>query len=336
MTYKTVTLTRRLTDAARRLLLPAIALSLCAANIACTPSSKDEAEGARATAEASTTEAASTEDTAVDTSRIVSLNGTVTEILVELGLKDSLVGVDISSTYPEELSELPNIGYYRQLSDEGILGLSPTLIIGENEAGPLTVMRRLRAAKVDLSLLAVELSEEGIYARITDVAEAVELNAEGDAFLARFKDALAAAKVSPGLPVDHKPRLLGVYARGAGLSMVGGTETAFDVLIELVGAENAVGNMKGFQPLSPEALAVSNADAILIPKGALEALGGENGLLAFPGMLQTPAGQNRHILVYDDLLLTGLGPRLPELVTTIRADLATMFSDNPDAVETQP
>ena len=335
MTHDYVTFTQRLTGAARRLLLPALALSLCAANVACTSAPKDEEKVAESTEETSAPEAAAADDKPVDTSRIVSLNGTVTEILIELGLQDNLVGVDISSTYPEELSELPNIGYYRQLSDEGILGLSPTFIIGENEAGPLTVMRRLRAANVALSLLAVELTEEGTYTRITDVAKAVEREAEGEAFLARFKEELAASKVAPGLPADQKPRILGVYARGAGLSMVGGSNTAFHVLIELVGAENAVGNMKGFQPLSPEALAVSNADAILIPKGALEALGGERGLLSFPGMMQTPAGKNRHILVYDDLLLTGLGPRLPELVTTLRADLATLFGDTPDSGESE-
>lgn len=262
---------------------------------------------------------------AVDISRIVSLNGTVTEILHELGLDDNIVGVDISSTFPPEMTQLPNVGYYRALSDEGILGLNPSLIIGEHEAGPRPVMNRLRAAGVDMALITVDISIDGAVKRIHDIAEAVDRKDEGAALSARFLEELTAAKASPGLPADQHPRILGVYARGAGLSMVGGTATPFDVVIQEAGGVNAASALKGFQPLTPEALAVSEADVIIIPEGGLAALGGEEGLFAFPGMNQTPAGKNRRVIVYDDLLLTGLGTRLPALVTQVRADLAAMF-----------
>lgn len=268
---------------------------------------------------------------AVDISRIVSLNGTVTEILHELGLDDNIIGVDISSTYPAEMTQLPNVGYYRALSDEGILGLNPSLIIGEHEAGPRPVMNRLRAAGVDMKLITVDISIDGAVKRIHDVAEAVDRADAGRALEARFLEQLAAAKQSPGLPADQKPRILGVYARGAGLSMVGGTNTPFDVVIQEAGGVNAASSLKSFQPLTPEALAVSEADVILIPEGGLAALGGEEGLFAFPGMNQTPAGKHRRVIVYDDLLVTGLGPRLPALITEIRADLAKMFGEAPSA-----
>lgn len=309
-------------NAARWFRQAALAASLSLALVAC-----KKAEDPASTP-APVVDEAPTEPAAIDTSRIVSLNGTVTEILVELGFADQIAGVDVSSTFPPEMTQLPNVGYYRQLSDEGILGLSPSLIIGEHEAGPRQVMQRLRAAGIPMQLIRVEISEEGILQRIRDVAKAVQSEEAGQALEERFNTALQAAKVAPGLPADQKPRILGVYARGAGLSMVGGTDTPFDVVIQMVGGVNAAGNLKSFQPLSPEALAVSNADIILIPEGGLAALGGEDGLLGYPGMSQTPAGQNRHILVYDDLLVTGLGPRLPELITTMRADIAKLLGAN--------
>lgn len=304
-----------------RYFLVGAALSLAA--VACT-SNKNEADSAPKDAQESTDGAQDAQRVA-DISRIVSLNGTVTEILVELGLQDNIAGVDISSTYPPEMTQLPNVGYYRQLSDEGILGVSPSLIIGEHEAGPLQVMRRLRSAGIDLQLIKIDISEDGLYKRIHDVAKAVQHEDEGQALADRFREELEAAKVAPGLPSDQKPRILGVYARGAGLSMVGGDGTAFDLVIELAGGTNAVDNLNDFQPLSPEALAVSNADILLLPEGGLIALGGEKGLLAYPGMMQTPAGKNRRILVYDDLMLTGLGPRLPQLITQMRADIARLL-----------
>lgn len=307
------------------LLRYALICALCLAVVAC-KKGDDSAEGAQDAAQESPQEQGddnAADNAPIDASRIVSLNGAITEILVALDLEDNLVGVDVSSTYPESVTELPNIGYYRKLSDEGILGLDPTLIIGEDEAGPSRVLGRLRKANVDLQLIHADLSEEGVYQRVKDVAKAVDKVEEGDAFLEEFRKEVDKAKNAPGLSEDDdKPRILGVYARGAGLSMVGGEKTAFDVVIQLAGAQNAMGDLVGFQPLSPEALATSEADIILIPHDGLEALGGNEGLLKFPGVDQTPAGKEQRILTYDDQLLLGLGPRLPQIITELRADIA--------------
>lgn len=308
----------------RTLVRFALFCSLCLAVVACKKSdgAQDKELDIVQASEENTQEAAQN-DAPVDTSRIVSLNGAITEILVALDLQENLVGVDVSSTYPQEVTELPNIGYYRKLSDEGILGLNPTLIIGEDEAGPSRVISRLRKADVSLELIHTDLSEDGVLQRIQDVAKAVDLQEKGEAFLAEFRQALDDAKQAPGLTdEDDAPSILGVYARGAGLSMVGGKDTAFDVIIGLAGADNAMDELVGFQPLSPEALATSNADIILIPHDGLEAMGGVDGLLNFPGMKQTPAGKEKRILTYDDQLLLGLGPRLPEIVTQVRRDIA--------------
>lgn len=298
--------------------------NFCLATIGCKKSGEaQDQELDVAQAQEETAQDAQEPDAPVDTSRIVSLNGAITEILIALDLQENLVGVDVSSTYPEEVTKLPNIGYYRKLSDEGILGLNPTLIIGEDEAGPSRVISRLRKADVSLELIHTDLSEKGVIQRIKDVAKAVELEDKGEAFLASFQQDLNDAKQAPGLAEeDETPSVLGVYARGAGLSMVGGKETAFDVVINLAGANNAMGELTGFQPLSPEALATSNADIILIPHDGLEALGGIDGLLNFPGIKQTPAGKEKRILTYDDQLLLGLGPRLPQMITQLRKDIA--------------
>ena len=65
-----------------------------------------------------------------DISRIVVLNGDITEVVFALGLGDNVVGVDTSATYPTEALELPKIGYQRSLSAEGILSMAPSVVIG--------------------------------------------------------------------------------------------------------------------------------------------------------------------------------------------------------------
>jgi iron complex transport system substrate-binding protein len=72
-----------------------------------------------------------------DTSRIVSIGGSITEILYALGLQQKIVAVDTTSLYPPAaLQEKPNVGYMRQLSAEGVLALSPTLVLALQGSGP--------------------------------------------------------------------------------------------------------------------------------------------------------------------------------------------------------
>ncbi|TIV30432.1 MAG: hemin ABC transporter substrate-binding protein, partial [Mesorhizobium sp.] len=56
-----------------------------------------------------------------DTSRIASIGGSITEILYALGEEGRLVARDSTSTYPEAAAKLPDVGYMRALSPEGVL-----------------------------------------------------------------------------------------------------------------------------------------------------------------------------------------------------------------------
>src|SRR4051812_29475785 len=72
----------------------------------------------------------------IDPSRIVSIGGSTTEILYALGLERQIVAVDSSSFYPPQaLREKADVGYMRQLSPEGVLGLNPSLIIATEGTG---------------------------------------------------------------------------------------------------------------------------------------------------------------------------------------------------------
>src|SRR3569832_1062794 len=60
-----------------------------------------------------------------DPARSVSIGGAITEILYALGFEDRLAGVDTTSLYPAAaLRDKPKVGYMRQHSDEGVLGLN--------------------------------------------------------------------------------------------------------------------------------------------------------------------------------------------------------------------
>ena len=82
--------------------------------------------------------------------RIVSAGGTLTEIIYALEKQQSLVGVDQSSVYPEAATELPQVGYYRDLAAEGVLSLKPTAVFALEGAGRPEVLEQIASTGVNL------------------------------------------------------------------------------------------------------------------------------------------------------------------------------------------
>lgn len=259
--------------------------------------------------------------------RIVSVGGTVTEIIFALGQGARVVAVDTSSTHPAESTDkLPKIGYQRTLAAEGIVAQRPTLLLLSAEAGPPATIEQLKGLGVATHILPAEPTVEGTKERIRLLAEALgaaeqgkRITADLTAELGRSEELVKRAKT--------KPRVLFVYARGAGTLMVGGARTPAAEMIRLAGGENAVDSFEGFKPLTSEAVTAAKPDVIVIPERGLASLGGVAGLTAQPGVGLTPAGKAGRVVAMDDLLLLGFGPRLGravrELASRIHPDLAT-------------
>ena len=81
-------------------------------------------------------------------SRVLCLGGALTEIVFGLGLGARLIARDTTSTYPPEALALPDVGYLRALSPEGVLSVGPDLILAEHDAGPAEVVEVLRKSGV--------------------------------------------------------------------------------------------------------------------------------------------------------------------------------------------
>ncbi len=250
--------------------------------------------------------------------RIVSVGSAVTETLFALGAGDSVVGVDSSSLFPEEAAKLPQVGYQRTLAAEGILALTPTMVLATAEAGPPAVLEQLRSAGVRLETIGAEPTIDGVKQRIRRVAEMIgrdpsKVLAELDADLTRAN--------AESIAAPTRPKVLVLYARGGNSLHVFGRNTAAETMVRLAGGENAVTGFDGTKPLTPEALAVAAPDVIVIPSRGLESVGGLDGLLNVPGIASTRAAKTKRIVAIDDLLLLGFGPRTGRAALELGAKL---------------
>jgi iron complex transport system substrate-binding protein len=248
-----------------------------------------------------------------DTSRLLSIGGPVTEIVYALGAEKNLIGTDTSSIYPEAATKLPQVGYQRMLSAEGVLALHPSLILASAEAGPPPVIEQLKQSGVSWVTIPAEDSIAGAKAKIQAVAHALHRDAQGEALVQHLDGEVAKAQRLLASE-KSKPKVLFIYARGGGTVNVAGQGTAADAMIALAGGVNAVSGYTGYKPITAEAVVAAAPDIILIPSRGLESINGIDGLLSQPGLAETPAGKSRKVVAMNDLLLLGFGSRLGKAV----------------------
>jgi iron complex transport system substrate-binding protein len=237
--------------------------------------------------------------------RVVALGGAVTEVVYALGAGDALVGVDTSSVYPPDARALPKVGYHRQVSAEGVLSLRPTLVLATDQAGPPEALELLASAGVDVLTLPGEPTVAAAEARIERTAQRLGAEPQGRALVASMQEELASLA-----PLAAPRRVAVLFGRGAGSLMVAGTDTAAEAMIRLAGGTPAITAYEGYQPLTPEALVAAELDLLVTTSSVVAAAGGEAALWAQPALAAVPAVQRGDVVVVDDLLLLGFGPRL--------------------------
>ncbi|WP_299452494.1 hemin ABC transporter substrate-binding protein [uncultured Microscilla sp.] len=256
--------------------------------------------------------------------RIVSLNGTITEVLCALGYEQNIVGVDVTSTYPRAINKLPKIGHTRNMQAEGIISLKPSLILGKTEELKPELIQQLKATKVDLELFKLDYSVQGAKQLIKDIAQKLPPT-NGVAIETLIKQIDQSLAKLEKLP--NTPKVLFIYARGAGTLMVAGKNTPVQKIIEMAGGQNAINDFDNFKPLTAEALVKANPEVILMFESGLKSLDEGKGLLKVPGVANTNAGRNKAYVAMDGQLLTGFSPRLGQAVYTLnqklKATLAT-------------
>ena len=248
-----------------------------------------------------------------DTSRVLTLGGPVTEIVYALGQGAKVIASDTSSYFPEAAAKLPKVGYQRNLSAEGVISQKPSLILGTTEAGPPAAIKQLRDSGITTLILPAEPSVEGAKAKIRAIGRVFGVEARAEA-LARGLDLDLSEAKAYFTQIKKRPKIVFIYARGAGTLLVSGKNSSADAMIKFAGGTNPVQEYEAYKPLTSEALVAANPDYLLFLSAGLESIGGVEGALKLPGVALTNAGKNKRIVAMDDLYLLSFGPRLGKAV----------------------
>ncbi|MHC5306735.1 heme/hemin ABC transporter substrate-binding protein [Bartonella sp. LJL80] len=251
--------------------------------------------------------------------RVVVVGGALTEIAYALGAESQIIARDTTSSYPPAALKLPDVGYMRALSPEGVLSLAPRGILLVEGSGPPPTIEILSKAAVPMVTVAEHFTRQGISEKISAVGLALHRTKEAEALNEKVR-----AEFSENdkllSRIKQKKRVLFVLSVQNGRIMAAGQHTAADGIITIAGAINAIEGYDGYKLLNDEAIINAAPDLILIMDHA-GITANTNDILAIPAIKATPAAQNGAIKQMDALYLLGFGPRTPlaarELINTL-------------------
>ena len=257
--------------------------------------------------------------TVKDTDRVVAmdLSGSLAATIYGLGLGDSLVGRDQSTTFPgaKDLPLVTSGGH--SVNAEALLTLEPTLVITDGSIGPRDVVEQLRDAGVTVVFVENEASLDGAAQLAEDVAAVYGVPETGEKLKQQIADEITATKkevaeLAPDAKGD-KVRMIFLYIRGnSGVYYLFGDESGADDLIDGLGGIDVASEQgwKGQRPMTDEAITSANPDLIFVMTGGLESAGGVDQLLQDkPALALTTAGKNKRFVDMADGDILSFGPR---------------------------
>lgn len=252
--------------------------------------------------------------------RVICVGGAITEIICELELEQYLVGVDSSSNFPSTVKKLPNVGYARMLSAEGVLSMKPSHILLSENAGPQYVLDLLKDSKnIYFEQLKSNHSFDGLLKKVKKISSLFGVVKKGESLSQRlsFEWAQLSSIANTNRNTKVAPKILFILSHRSSEILVGGKYTEADAMIEYAGGKNVASNFSGYKSFSREALIQNNPDIILITDQSKQYL---NSLLGNHSFKEVSAIKNQRVIAIEANQLLGFGPRLPMTVAQLRRE----------------
>lgn len=246
--------------------------------------------------------------------RLVVAGGSLSELIYAMGIGNRVVGVDETTSYPPETAALPHIGYWKQLSSEGILSLHPDSFITWQDAGPQIVLDQLRAQKVNVvTLPRVPATVEQMYANIRELAQTLRIPEQGETLIDRIRQRLD--RVQHNVAAKNAPvKAMFILSAGGSAPQVAGKGSVADAIMTLAGAQNVATHAQ-YKSYSAESLIAANPEVIVVTSQMVD--GGLARLSTIAGITHTAAWKNQHIVAVDQALILGMGPRVADAVEAL-------------------
>ena len=251
--------------------------------------------------------------------RIVCISKQYSEIIYALDAEEDIVAVDVSSTYPPEIKELPTIGYHRALSAEAILAMKPTLILEDNNIGPEHVVTQLKKLKIPMKQFGMyEHTIAGTDSLMREMGRYFDKEEKAEALCKKLDHDIELALENTNT-FEKKPKVLVIhFGQASNIYLVMTKNSTAGKMINWAGGQMAVEGDRGMKQFSPEIVAKSDPDVILLTDFGYDRLGSMENIADLPGVSSTRAFKEGKVYRVEEHDMVYLGPRTGENVLMLQ------------------
>jgi iron complex transport system substrate-binding protein len=243
--------------------------------------------------------------------RVVCVSKQINEFLFDIHAESILVGRDLTSVYPPQITKLTSVGYHRALSAEGITSLRPTMLLTDGNLGPAAVIDQVKKVGIPVVIMTPGSGQDSSQMLMTNLGKQFHHEKQADSVVAQWKSDMAAALADTTTwAAGTKPRVLVMHMGQIAnnyLALKRGTPA--DQMIRWAGGVNAVDSVGGMMRLTPELIAKAAPDIIIATDVGFDRLGSADKFAEMPGVALTPAGKAKRIYRVDETELMYFGPR---------------------------
>lgn len=260
--------------------------------------------------------------------RIITTIPSLTEISFALGLEDEIVGVSEFDNYPEEVEEKERIGDLIDVNGEKIISLEPDLVLAEStmlEAND-KVFDQLRESDITVAVLDEANSFADVYDTIELIAQATGTVEQGEQIIEEMETSIddIVAKVE-NIPEEDRPS---VWFEIDPTLWTGGQGTFMNEMVELLNAENVVGDQEGWFEFSEEEVIALDPDVIIASYGGTHTVDPIEEVNSRSSWEDITAIKEDQVYAVEEDIVQRPGPRLVEgLEEFARAIYPEIFSE---------
>jgi len=240
------------------------------------------------------------------------------EILYALGEEDALVGRGSYVDYPEEVSEVPDVGSGQDINYEAIIQLDPDVVFMGQMGDPDEEFSQLEDAGITVMVVHAETLDE-VYETIDLIGSVMGAEDAADNVVADMQStfeeygAMADEQVTegeePSVYFEISPLEFGLWTAG--------TETFMHEIAEILNMDNVFADIQGFGEVSEEQVLDRDPEYIITTSMETEDFDPVEEILNRPGWENITAVQNGNVFTANSDEFTRPGPRLTDAVESL-------------------
>lgn len=248
--------------------------------------------------------------------RIITLAPSATELVYAAGAGEAIIGTVLSSDYPPAARNIPRIGDGIQFSDETILALHPTLVVGWlRSADSDSLARRLQSLGIPM-IYAQPRNLDDIPMIVRDLGRRLGTQATAEPTARRLTQRIQALHPPPG-----PPRTVFIEVSSDPLYTLGHDPLIDDLLSRCGGVNPYASQAVAAPQVSIESVLHLNPDVMIMSPYGRQTLAARRAYWAGLGLR---AALNGHIYAIDPDWLHRPGPRLVDAAEALCADLRNL------------